>query len=286
MDRSFASLLDVEPCGKDRFVSTAHRENFKQTLFGGQVLAQALVAASKTVNNMSIHSLHAYFIRAGSSLEPIYYDVERMRDGHSISNRSVKAVQGNTTIFYLSASFHILETGFEHQIAMPADIPSPETLMQSHAASQHSPEYGEENSDDQNAASPFVIVPIPENVFTSLDTHKPEAYFWLKTATALAPEPRLHKAALAFASDLGLLATAVLPHPTSLFSPNIMAASIDHAMWFHSSTLNINDWVLCHTHSPWAGNARGFSTASIFDRNGKLLASTTQEGLIRPQEKH
>ncbi len=277
-DDSFAELLAVEACGEDVFKNVSHRENFRQTLFGGQVLAQALMAASLTVDDRAPHSLHAYFLRPGASSDPVFYDVERIRDGNSVSSRRVVARQQDKVIFYLSASFHIHEDGYTHQRWTPSNLPSPEELLGERDASNDIPEH----NNGEDAASPFLILPIPENFFTSTKRHAPETKFWIKTLSQLNSAQRYQNAALAFASDLGLLATAVLPHPTSLFEKDLMAASIDHAMWFHSDQVNMNDWLLCHTQSPWAGKARGFANASIYDRHGSLVASTAQEGLIRP----
>ncbi len=274
---SFLEVLSVRQIEELVFENITHRENFRSTLFGGQVLAQALMAATHTVEGRNPHSLHAYFLRAGSSDAPVRYHVEKTRDGRSISSRRVVAMQFDRPIFYCSASYHIEEAGFEHQDTAPTDIPDPETLLrdsESHAVA--------ETADDDNESSPFQLLPIPENLFSSTEQHAPDALFWLKARSPLPEQPALQAAALAFVSDLGLLATAVLPHPASLFDPSIVAASIDHAMWFHHHDYKVSDWMLCRIHSPWAGNARGFSQASIFDRGGKLIASTAQEGLIRP----
>lgn len=274
----FESLLDVRATGASTYINVTHRENFRSTVFGGQVLAQALMSAMYTVEDRPPHSIHAYFLRAGHSDTPIEYAVERIRDGRSISSRRVVAMQDDRPIFHLSASFHAPEKGYEHQVTAPVDIPAPETLLSVAAKNSPPPEHGEQN----NESSPFTLLAIPADLFTSCEKHAPNACFWIKTNKALAEPVRFHFAALAFASDLGLLATSVLPHPTSLFSKDIFAASIDHAMWFHDDSININEWLLCEMHSPWAGNARGFTQARIFSQQGKLLVSTTQEGLIRP----
>lgn len=274
---NFAQTLNVERCEPLLFRSIQHRENFRQVLFGGQVLSQALMAAMLTVEGRPPHSFHSYFLRPGNAQEPVYYEVELTRDGRSISSRRVIARQGGKTLLNMGASFHHKEEGFSHQVEFPQNIPSPEALLADNTTTRLIPE----TDVGSNTVSPFHILPIPENIFVSTQEHKPEAYFWIKPMSALPDKSAFHYAALSFASDLGLLATSLLPHPTSLFEAEIFAASIDHAMWFHSAELNFNDWILCHTTSPWAGQARGFAQASIFSKNGTLLASTAQEGMVR-----
>ena len=246
------------------------------------MLAQALSAANKTVaTERSIHSLHAYFLRAGFASEPVFYDVENLRDGNSISTRQITGIQRDRPIFTMSASFHIQEPGFSHQCAINGEIPSPEVLLAQKPLSNKVPEHGNRS----DATSPFILLPVTEQLFTSALSHEPNASFWFKTRAPLRKDPALHAAALAFVSDLGLLATTVLPHPSTLFSSNLIAASIDHALWFHESDFDINEWMLCQITSPWAGNARGFATANVFDRRGKIIANSAQEGLIRPIDK-
>ena len=271
----FSDLLDVKHIDDLVFESTVHKENFRRTVFGGQVLAQALMACMKTVSDKPVHSYHAYFFRPGRSDEPIRYHVENLRDGRSISSRHVVAKQKNEVIFHLSASFHLREEGYTHSESMPSDMPSPESMFSGELKPTPAPEHG-------NEASPFTILPIPNNLFTSNEQHPPSSKFWAKSAFELPDSPAFHIAALAFASDLGLLATALLPHPTHMFAKDVMPASIDHAMWVHSDSFKMTEWLLFSIHSPWAGNARGFSQAQIFDRHGNMIANTSQEGLIRP----
>lgn len=277
MNSPLNALLGLKQVSSARFESVEHRENFRKTLFGGQVLAQALMAACHD-NERAPHSLHAYFLRAGSSAEPVIYEVESVRDGRSISNRRVVAFQAERPIFHLSCSFHVEEQGFEHQEAFP-DIPAPEQALQSWSA-QNDGHVAPHDQDNQ-AANPFDIVPVGENLFFSREKKPAEGYFWIKTREALADDISLQCGALAFASDLGVLASALLPHEATLFDQNIFAASIDHAMWFHSRDFRADDWLLCKVMSPWAGSARGFGVGRIFTREGKLIASTAQEGLIR-----
>lgn len=273
----FKDLLDVEQLSPTLFVNVAHKENFRKTVFGGQVLAQSLMAAIKTVDDSRApHSLHGYFLRAGDASTPIEYEVNILRDGGSVSSRSVIATQDGKVIFQLTCSFHALEAGYEHQEAMPLNFAKPEAMLDKFEEQTRISEYSE------HEASPFKILPVAEDLFRSSEQHEPRSAYWVKTIAPLPDEDRFHLCALAFASDLGLLASALLPHPTNLFSGDVLAASIDHAMWFHDRHIRTDEWMLCSLDSPWAGNARGFARASIFTEKGRLLANTAQEGLIRP----
>lgn len=278
MASTLEQILTLEQLDKNLFRSEQHCKNFRNTLFGGQVLGQALMATYGTVGDELPNSLHAYFLRAGNSDTPVIYDVEKVRDGKSFITRRAVARQSGRPIFNLSASFHKPEEGFEHQDAFPEDIPTPETLLsQGKSSNVSAREFGKNNS-----FSPFDLLPISAELFSSKEALPPEGYFWIKTAHKLADDPIFHHCALAFASDLGLLATALLPHQATLFDQEIMAASVDHAMWFHNQNFRADEWLLCRTHSPWAGGARGFAIGSIYSRNGNLIATSTQEGLIRP----
>lgn len=276
-DVALVDILNVEMLNKHCFRSIQHKENFRQSLYGGQVLAQALMAACKTVETRKPHSMHAYFLRPGTSSEPVDYEVEDIRNGKSISSRRIVAFQNGQPIFNASVSFHASEPGFQHQDDFPSQIPSPEELL----AISASRGVAAEHKSHVDATSPFIMLPIPEDLFTSTKCHAPDALFWIKTIN---PLPRLYHyqvAALAFISDIGLLAASVLPHPSSLFEADLVAASIDHALWIHDTDFDLSEWVLCKTHSPWAGQARGFAQASLYAHNGKLLANIAQEGLIR-----
>jgi len=276
--KNLAALLALHQIDENSYESVEHTENFRMTLFGGQVLGQALLAASNTVIDRHPHSLHAYFLRAGSSLEPVRYDVEIVRDGGSISSRRVVASQAGKVIFQMAASFHATEDGFSHQdrapdgVAPPSDDDVMQTFRDPHVKRAEDSPY------------PFFVVPVGENLINSLERHPPDSMFWIRTARDFDRSPAWQCAALAYASDLGLLATALLPHSASLFQSELTAASIDHSMWFHNPNFRVDDWLLVCTHSPWAGNARGFTSGSVFTRNGVLIASTAQEGLIRPRK--
>ncbi len=278
MTPSIEEILTLEQLDLNLFRSQHHCENFRHTLFGGQVLGQALKAAYLTQETALPHSLHAYFLRAGTSETPVIYDVEKVRDGRSISSRRVLARQTGRPIYNMSASFHIPEEGFHHQVEFPANVPDPETLIEQRKAA------GAENNTNRHVKSLtlFDFVPVENTIFSKEKVSPAKAYFWLKAAQPLEQEQIVHHCALAFASDFGLLATSMLPHEATLFDGNIIAASIDHAMWFHKDNFRADEWMLCASYSPWAGKARGFAQAHIFERSGELIASTTQEGLIRP----
>ena len=285
MNESLDDLLILEQLDVNLFRSRYHKENFRRSLFGGQVLAQALMAVSATVENILPTSLHAYFLRAGSSDAPVIYDVESVRDGNTISTRRVVGRQYGRPIFNMSASFHKHEAGFEHQHEIPSNIPTPEELIKERGLPTSDKHTKEQSAQGQpKMPVPFILLPVDKDLFVPKMGRKPEAYFWLKATGNISSSKIVHLSALAFASDLGLLATSLLPHSRNLFDTELFAASIDHAMWFHSSDFKPNEWMLYKTQSPWAGKARGFTLGSIFNRQGKLVASTTQEGLIRPSE--
>ncbi len=280
MPMSLERILTLEQLDSNLFRSMEHCENFRKPLFGGQVLGQALMAGFQTVEGDLPNSLHAYFLRSGSSESPVIYDVEKVRDGRSFTSRRAVARQFGRPIFNLSASFHKPEQGYEHQDPFPENIPQPEEIIAART-SDDKKGYVRELGTHASIA-PFEILLVTEELFSSKETHKPEGYFWIKTANRLSDNPIIHHCALAFASDLGLLATALLPHEVTMFDGEIFAASVDHAMWFHRSDFRADEWLLCRTFSPWAGKARGFALGSIFNQKGELIASTAQEGLIRP----
>ena len=282
MNANISQILDLEFLDTNLFRSKYHRENFRKTLFGGQVLSQALMAAFRTCDQGLPHSLHAYFLRAGSSESPVIYDVERVRDGRHFNSRRAVARQFGRPIFNMSVSFHVQEEGFFHQEPMPGNIPTPEELIAKYAKASGRSYIPTGTREPGHEASPFEIVPIVEDTFTSPTRQEPNACYWLRTTEALPKDTIFHCCALAFASDIGLLATALLPHPVTIIDSTIFAASIDHAMWFHSHEFEADQWLLCKSHSPWAGGARGFATAHVYTREGQLVATSAQEGLIRP----
>lgn len=284
MATTLSQILQLEQLDLNLFRSTHHKENFRQTLFGGQVLAQALKAAVHTANDRMPHSLHAYFLHAGSSKTPIIYDIEPLRDGRSISNRRVNARQNGRIIFTMTVSFHDADKGFHHQRELPCNIASPEELL----ARGVTPQNRHTLEDDQYASTdsgPFELLPVSQDNFTSQEALAPKCQFWMRSTELDATNQTNQLCALAFGTDFGLLATSLMPHPTSLFSKDILAASIDHALWFHTSEIDLSQWLLCDLYSPWAGAGRGFAIASIFTRDGQLVASSAQEGMIKQIER-
>lgn len=252
-----------------------------QRAFGGQVLAQALVAAARTVEvTRVLHSLHAYFLLPGRTDISMVYDVEAVRDGRSFSSRRVVARQGGKVIFYLSASFHVAEDGFDHLDPMPDGIPAPDECPQlsevlakasGRSSSFWDREWGVLDVRYAGDSRPGGSLEDPQ--------HPARARVWVKTDGRLPDDRRIHQAALAYASDLTLLSASTVPHNV-LVGVNVQAASIDHAMWFHRP-FRADDWLLYDQISPSASNALGLSTARLF-QHGVLVSSVAQEGLIRP----
>jgi acyl-CoA thioesterase-2 len=262
-------LLDLERVEDNLFRGLSPATEV-QRIFGGQVLAQALVAAARTVSpDRHCHSLHAYFVRPGDPKVPVIYQVDPARDGGSFSVRRVAAVQHGKQIFVLAASFQKDETGFEHQAGMPA-VPPPEALADAGDATRI-----------WWAARPFEFRPVTPRGLGDRPARAPLDHIWFRVPPPLAGDAILHQAFLAFASDMSLLDTSLLPHGKGIFS-DLQVASLDHAMWFHRP-FRIDDWLLYSQESPSASGARGFSRGQIFTRDGTLIASVAQEGLIRPR---
>jgi acyl-CoA thioesterase II len=249
-------------------------------VFGGQVLGQALVAATQTVENREVHSLHAYFLRRGDFNSPIVYEVDRAWDGKHFSTRRVVAIQHGAQIFNMSASFQRPEQGVDHQLTMP-DVPMPESLedMQTlyRAASTKAPEAMRRVLEQKR---PFEFRPVEPPDFSRVQKLPPIAHVWFKAVAPLPDDESLHRCLLAYASDFGLLGTALRPHALNMLSNKLVIASIDHAMWFHRK-VRVDDWLLYAMDSPSASGARGFTRGSLFSRDGRLVASASQEGLIR-----
>ncbi|MCU0759028.1 MAG: acyl-CoA thioesterase II [Steroidobacteraceae bacterium] len=250
-------------------------------VFGGQVLGQALMAAYSTVaDERVVHSLHAYFLRRGDFNRPIVYQVDRSRDGGSFSSRRVIAIQHGEQIFTFSASFQEPEEGFEHQVDMP-DVPPPESL----ADSTRPPADVLEALPEKVRRFMLLERPFELRRVEPIDVLQPRQSaplqnVWLRAVDRLPDDDRLHRSLLAYVSDYNLLATATLPHAVGAMDVNLVTASLDHAMWFHRP-FRVDDWLLYSMDSPSAGGARGFTRGSVFSRDGRLVASTAQEGLIR-----
>ncbi|MDQ0042985.1 MULTISPECIES: acyl-CoA thioesterase [Variovorax] len=273
------ALMQLEPLGGDCF--RAQSEDIgTPAVFGGQVLGQSLAAASLTVGaDRPVHSMHAYFLLPGEHA-PIEYSVDRVRDGRSFTTRHVVARQGERIIFEMSASFQTVDDGVEHQLAMPA-VEGPEGLVSEldqrralgdrlperwriKGLEPHGIEYRRVEADD-------LLTPI---------VRPSESAIWMRAIAPLPDDPVVHRALLAYASDHGLLRAAMLPHGLSFMSGQVRPASLDHAMWFHRD-FRMDDWLLYVLDSPSASGARGLCRGSLFTRDGRLVASTAQEGMLR-----
>lgn len=272
-------LMSLEQLEENLFRGQS-RDIGSARVFGGQVLGQALAAARSTVSDRAAHSLHAYFLRAGDIEAPIVYEVDRSRDGRSFTSRRVVAIQHGRPILNLASSFQVEETGLDHQAEMP-EVPLPESL----ADSRH---YKRE-----------LVSKVPEKMRRYLTTQRPfefrhvqpldllaprrreaRQFVWFRALGQLPDEPELHKVLLAYVSDYNLIGTATLPHGISFLQGNVQMASLDHAMWFHRPA-RLDRWLLYALDSPSASGARGFARGQIFTKDGVLVASTAQEGLIR-----
>lgn len=272
------ALLDLEKIEENVFRGVSPPERV-QRVFGGQVLAQALVAAARTVEGRLCHSLHAYFLRPGDPKVPILYEVDRSRDGASFTARRVVAIQHGAPIFTLASSFQREEAGFEHQSQMPV-VPLPESLEDDQQLLLREPGLTPEQREWVGRERPFETRSVLGRGLGDRPARAPVDHIWLKTRGALPADPMLQRALLAFVSDMSLLDTALLPHGKSIFS-DVKVASLDHAMWFHRP-FRADDWLLYVQDSPSASGARGFNRGAIYTRDGVLVASVAQEGLIRP----
>ncbi len=277
-------LLDLETIDLNLFRGR-QPDTQMQRVFGGQVAGQALVAAARTVpEEMQVHSLHSYFLRPGDTAVPIIYDVDPVRDGRSFATRRVLARQHGRPIFALTASFQVDEGGFEHQDPFPAGTPSPEEAYDIGAAltasdSPRGQEWAREwavldllHAGDSRPGGSLAGDPRPARV-----------RYWVKVAGTLPDDPLLHQAALVYFSDLTLLGATLIPHDNlNPSSPEVQAASLDHTVWFHRP-FRADEWLLYAQQSPSASHARGLALGQLFSRDGRLVASVAQEGLIRPR---
>jgi len=275
------ALLEVEEIDTDLYRgATAAGEPGR--VFGGQVVGQALAAAARSVGEeRQAHSLHAYFLRAGDTTRPIVYRVTRDFDGGSFANRRVVATQGGKPILNLAASFHRREEGFAHAAPMPP-LPGPDQCPDLAGALASSGRTFPQAILDRLAA--FDVRPgPPSGNGTGTQTGIPRQFMWFRLTAPMEADDAMRRVILAYASDFALVSTAVLPHSPNFFTPGLQVASLDHAVWFHS-TPPIDDWLLYAMEGPWAGHARGFARGAIYDRAGALVASVAQEGLCRVVE--
>lgn len=283
MNAAVATLLDIldlEPLEHDLFRGRSPQVGW-QRVFGGQVIGQALVAAGRTVKDRPVHSLHAYFLRPGDPAVPIVYQVDRIRDGAGFTTRRVVAIQHGRPIFSMAASFHVAEeAALSHSAVMPQaprpeDLPDEEVLKRRFLADAPPAvkAYWERER-------PLELRPADFDHYLSRTPLEPHQQVWLRTTAPLPDDPAVHAAVLAYASDMTLFDTALFAHGRSVFDRDMQLASLDHAMWFHGAA-RIDDWLLYDQDSPFSGGARGFSRGSIWTRDGRLVASTAQEGLMR-----
>jgi len=276
-------VLDLEPLERNHFRGVSPPDGW-QRVYGGQVLGQALTAAVRTVDEpRAAHSLHGYFLLAGDPAHPILYEVERIRDGGSFTTRRVKAIQQGRAIFAMSVSFQKHEEGYEHAFPMP-DVPPPEELPSAgELMRQLIDKLPEGMRNYWQRENPIELKPVDISRYLSRDARPPQQMIWLKANGRLPDEPSLHQCVLAYASDFTLLDTALIAHGKLLFDPDIQLASLDHALWFHRP-FRADEWLLYAQDSPNAAGARGFCRGTFFTRDGRLVASTAQEGLIRQRE--
>ncbi len=275
------ALLNLEKVDETHFRGASVFETSAR-VFGGQVIAQALVAATRTVEpERSVHSLHGYFMRPGDTSKDILFDVECLRDGKSFATRRVTAHQNGEAIFALAASYQVVEPGYSHHAPMPK-VPPPEELVVdpvvAEKVTRRLPEtfsawFGPDRALDVRPAVLQTRVEGPAGI--------PVQYFWARANGEMGDDQTVHQAVLAYVSDLGLLPTAGIAHQLGVVTSSVQWASLDHAMWFHRP-LRADQWLLFMEESPSASNARGFSRGLVFTREGEHVASLAQEGLMRP----
>lgn len=275
------NLLDLETVGVDCFAGTSPATGWKR-VFGGQVVAQALVAALRTVDDgRPVHSLHGYFLRPGDPAEKILYEVGRFRDGKSFTTRGVLARQRGEIIFSMSASFHAVETGMEHQLPMPKvrppeELPADEELLRGNGRNI--------TLTMQNYLArdrPIELRPTdPEAYASPKPGREARRDIWFKSKFPLPDDAAIHQAVFAYASDLTIIETALVPHGRNLFDPQLMMASLDHAIWYHRP-FRADQWLLYVQDSPTSASGRGYNRGLVFTRDGSLVASVTQEALMR-----
>jgi acyl-CoA thioesterase-2 len=279
---TLAETLALERLEVNLFRGTTPDADQRQRIYGGQVIAQSLLAAYETVEDRICHSLHCYFIRPGDPSIPIIFEVDRSRDGGSFTTRRVIAVQHGQQIFNLAASFQTAEDGFDHQSDMP-QAPAPEEVA-SDSEARKSPASGAPPQDEDwiDRHEPIEMRTVGGRFDTATPApREPAQQVWFRAKDPIGDDPHMHQVILAYASDMSLLGTSIRPHGVSWRTPGFQTASLDHAMWFHRPT-DFNQWHLYQQESPSASNGRGFNLGYIYRASdGVLVASCAQEGLMR-----
>ncbi|HSV01663.1 MAG TPA: acyl-CoA thioesterase II [Phenylobacterium sp.] len=279
MDETLVETLQLERLEVNLFRGTTP-DNRPGRIFGGQVIAQSLLAAYETVEDRICHSLHCYFIRPGDPTHPIVFEVDRSRDGGSFTTRRVIAVQHGQQIFNLAASFQVAEEGYEHQAPMPKapgwnELPDERAVRQEMIRSDP-----ERFKDWMDRHQPIEMRSEDARTYFRSGPSEPESASWIRCRDPIGDDPRMHQVILAYASDMNLLSTAMRPHRVHWQTPGFQSASLDHTMWFHRPT-NFETWHLYVQDSPSASGGRGFIRGAIYSEAGVLVASVAQEGLIR-----
>jgi acyl-CoA thioesterase-2 len=276
------SILDLEPLEVNLFRGRSPQSRW-QRVFGGQVIGQALVAACRTVEDVAArppHSLHAYFLLGGDPKVPIIYEVDRIRDGRSFTTRRVIAIQHGRAIFSTEVSFHVAEDGPTHQFTMP-DVPRPDELpSETEVRDQLLPRMPDPVRRYYERERPIELRPVEYGRYLGEKIEGNRFHIWLRATGRLPDEPAIHQCVLAYASDMTLLDTALIPLGKTVFHDDIMAASLDHALWFHRP-FRADEWLLYAEDSPNLGGSRGFARGLIYTSDGTLVASVAQEGLLR-----
>jgi len=276
------AILDLARMGDDRFLGHSPKA-YRKRVFGGQLIAQALMAAARTVEGAEPHSLHGYFLLPGDPSTPIEYHVERLRDGRSFATRRCTAIQHGRLIFTLTCSFHAAEEGLDHALPMP-EAPDPETLMtqaqMKEAVSRVTPAAMQRYFSQERAIE---MRPVDLSRYYAREERtplSPRQTIWMRASARLPDDPAIHRAVLAYLSDMTLLDTALVAHGRCVFDDDIQGASLDHALWFHRP-FRADEWLLYSQVSPTAHGGRGLARGSLYSRDGQLVASVMQEGLMR-----
>jgi acyl-CoA thioesterase II len=273
------SILDLEPLEHNLFRGQSPKSGW-QRVFGGQVIGQALVAASRTVDGRHPHSLHGYFMLPGDPKVPIIYEVDRIRDGRSFTTRRVVAIQHGRAIFGMAASFHADEEGFSHQARMP-DVPTPDQLpSEAEIKAKAMAIMPDAVRRYYERERPIELRPVEFTRYLGVKSEEAKFHVWIRATGRLPDDIAIHQCVLAYASDMALLDASLIPHGRTVFEKTIMAASLDHALWFHRP-FRADDWLLYAQDSPNMSGARGFARGLIFTSDGTLVASVAQEGLLR-----